>query len=435
MKKIQQGFMTGLIVCLLVCLGSLPVSASVGNADTVQTPDSVSDIAQTGVENGETQETQSAEESELLDQEDDLQEPAQPQTLFDEFDFQQQLDAVGADEMLDAVPPQAKEILDSTGVSGIDYQQMLSLTPEEFMKEIWGMVKGQLKQPMIVFCSVLGVILLCSMLNSISDAVNDKSFTTVFSAVSVVCISATIISPIINSIYTVASTIEDCSNFMATFIPVFASVVTVGGQPVTATTYTALLFSACQVISQIASTVLVPLMGIYLALGIAGNLAPDIDVTAVTKAIKTAVTWALGLLLTLFVGLLSVQTLVASSGDSVTMKTTKFLIGSFVPVVGSALSDAFVATQGYIKLLKTTIGAFGILVAAVTFLPVLLQTVIWYGATSLSAAVSDMLGVKQVGNLLRSASSTLGVLVSVILSFAILLIVCTSLVLIVTVGG
>ena len=202
----------------------------------------------------------------------------------------------------------------------------------------------------------------------------------------------------------------------------------------TATTYTAFLFMACQVVSQVVAGIFVPLMGVYLAFCVVGNLAPGVDVSAVAGAIKSAVSWALGLLLTLFVGLLSLQTMVASGSDTVASKAAKFLIGSFVPVVGGALSDAFVATQGYLRLLKATVGVFGILIALMTFLPVFLQTVLWYFTVNLAGAVSEMLGVKPVASILKSSSATLGILIAVILCFALLIVISTSLVMMVSTG-
>lgn len=351
-----------------------------------------------------------------------------------EPDLQPQLDAIGADELLDRLPDDAKHLMDDSGITKIDYKQMLSLTPSEFFHQLWQMVLERIKMPLTVFCSVLGTILLCALLDSLKTSLWEGTLSTVFSGVSVVCVAAVITRPIIDCITTTARSIHDCSNFILTFIPVFSSVVTVSGQPVTATTYTAFLFAACQVVSQIVASTLVPLMGIYLAFCIVGNLAPGIDITAVAKVIKSTVTWALGLLLTLFVGLLSLQTMVASGSDTVASKAAKFLIGSFVPVIGGALSDAFTATQGYMKLLKTTVGAFGILVALMTFLPVFLQTTIWYLTVNITAAVSEMLGVKQVSEILKSSAAALGVLVAVILCFALLVIISTSLVLMTSTG-
>lgn len=313
--------------------------------------------------------------------------------------FENQLAASGARELLDNLPNDAQELMNGTGITDIDYQQLLSLSPGEFFKQVWQMAMQRIKLPLTVFCSVLGTILLCALLDSLKTALWEGTISSVFSAVAVVCVAGSITAPIVDCItYTVRS-IHGCSNFILTFIPVFSSVVTVSGQPVTATTYTAFLFAACQVVSQIVGNTLVPLMGIYLAFCIAGSLSSGIQVTAVAKAIKSIVSWTLGLLLTLFVGLMSLQTMVASGSDTVAAKAAKFLIGSFVPVVGGALSDAFAATQGYLRLLRTTVGAFGIIVALVTFLPVFLQTVIWYFTVNITGAVSDMLGIRQVGDI------------------------------------
>lgn len=346
-----------------------------------------------------------------------------------EYDFQSQLDAAGADELWQALPEDAKSLMDDSGVTDIDYKQLLSLSPGNLFKQLWQMVKERVKQPLTVFCAILGTVLLCSLLDCLKTSLWDGALSSVFTAVSVVCIAASITAPIIECINATAIAIHDCANFIVSFIPVFASVVTVSGQPVTATTYTAFLFAACQIVSQIVANTLVPLMGVYLAFCIAGSLAPGIDVTAVAKVIKSTVSWALGLLLTLFVGLLSLQTMVASGSDTVASKTAKFLIGSFVPVVGGALSDAFIATQGYLRLLKTTVGAFGILVALMTFLPIFLQAVLWYFTVNVASAVSEMLGVKPAALILKSSSTTLGVLIAVIICFAILVVVSTTLVL------
>lgn len=351
-----------------------------------------------------------------------------------EIDLQSQMDAVGADELMDQLPGDAQRLLDSAGVDGIDYKQLLLLTPAQFFHSIWQLVLEKLKQPMTTFCAVLGTVLLCALLDCLKTSLWEGNLSSAFSAVAAVCTSAAIAAPIINCITTTAGAIRDCSNFILAFVPVFSSVVTAAGQPVTATTYTVFLFGACQVVSQVVSGTLVPLMGIYLALCIVGSLTPGIDIVSVAKVIKSTVCWSLGFLLTIFVGLLSLQTVVASGSDTVVAKTAKFLIGSFVPVVGSALSDAFVATQGYMKLLKATVGAFGTLVAALTFLPIFLQTSIWYLTVNLTAAISSMLGIKQVSDILKSASAVLGVLIAVSLCVALLVIISTSLVLMASTG-
>lgn len=378
--------------------------------------------------------SESQESSQRITPEESARPQAEEPGVLPDYDYQGQLDALGADELLDKLPDDAKNLMDNTGISSIDYKSLLKLSPKQFLSEAVRLVRERIRQPLRVFGALLGTVLLCTMLQSLQITIKESALSGVFSAVSVVCIAGAITSPVVECITSVAMSIDQCSDFIAAFIPVFSSVVTVGGQPATATTYTMFLFFACQIVSQLVSGIFVPLMGIYLAFCIAGGLVPEVNLSAVANGIRQIVNWALGLMLTLFVALLSLQTAVASSGDHVMTKTARFLIGSFIPVVGGALSDAMIAAQGYMGLLKTTIGAFGILAALLCFLPIFLQTVIWYLTLNLSAAAAEVLGVKQASQILKSASAVLGVLMAVVLCFATLIVISTSLVLM-TMGG
>lgn len=100
----------------------------------------------------------------------------------------------------------------------------------------------------------------------------------------------------------------------------------------------------------------------------------------------------MGIITTLFVGMLSLQTVIGSGGDTLLLKASKFLAGSMIPVIGGTISDALGAAKGCVQLLKGAVGSFGILVAVLTFLPALLQVGMWYLSLKASAWVSSMLG-------------------------------------------
>jgi stage III sporulation protein AE len=120
--------------------------------------------------------------------------------------------------------------------------------------------------------------------------------------------------------------------------------------------------------------------------------------------------------------------MVSVSADSVSVKAAKFMLGSFVPVVGTALSDAYSAAQGCLRLIKTTVGAYGILVAAFTFLPALLRVLLWQLLARAAIVAGDILGAGRVSALLRACSSVLGILAAIIMCFALFIIVSTAVV-------
>lgn len=140
-----------------------------------------------------------------------------------------------------------------------------------------------------------------------------------------------------------------------------------------------------------------PLLGIFLAFCIAGSLNSQINIGGIISTVKKVVVWTLGFLLTIFVGLLTIRGIVAGSADTVATKTTKFLLGSFVPVVGGALSEALNSVQGCMGVIRSSVGSLGIIVCVLTFLPLLLTILLLMGTLHLSAGVAELMSVEKVG--------------------------------------
>ena len=147
----------------------------------------------------------------------------------------------------------------------------------------------------------------------------------------------------------------------------------------------------------------------------------------VSKLVQNGAVTLLTLLLTVFVGLLSVQGTVAAAADTVTTKTLKFAVSSFVPVVGGALGEAMNTVQGGLGLIRSAVGGFGILAAAAAFLPELLSILMMQLALSAAGAAADVLGVKEAGGLMKSASSVLSLLAGMLMVFGMLFVVSLSL--------
>jgi stage III sporulation protein AE len=351
-----------------------------------------------------------------------------------EFDTDAQLDALGRDELMGSVPEQARRGLEDTGLYELSVESLMELSPGEFFGAVWDMLVGQVTQPLRALAGIAGIVLLCALINGIRDAAWDGPLAQVFDAVAIVCVVLSVARPLLDVIDEVTDSVYQGSMFMVSFVPIFSAAMAASGQPATGAAYNMLLFGVCQVVSQVVSRTLLPLLCVYLGLCIAGAIAPGIDISSATATVKDTVTLGLGFVLTLFVALLSLQTMVATGADSAVTKTARFLLGGFVPVVGSVLSEAFHAAQGCLKLIKTSVGAYGIIVTLFTFLPVLLKTVLWYVISNLSVVISDIVGIPAVSALLKAISAALGILVAIALCYALLLILSTTIVMVTGLG-
>lgn len=355
------------------------------------------------------------------------------------YDYQEEADAFfresGAGELLDKIPEEAKNFLDGEELDGGMSSAVSGFTPLRFLSGMWDTFLGYLKAPARLLVSLTGILVLCALLESFGASFSSGGVEAVFGVVITVFISSVIIDPIVGCMVDAREVIQDFGVFILTFIPVFAGVVTASGQPMTGAAYNLFLFWMCQVTARLVTAVFLPLLCAYLALSVISVVCPKLELGGLIGGIKTFVTWALGLILTVFIGLLSIQTVVASGGDSIAARTTKFFIGSMIPVVGGVLSDLFAAAQGCIQLVKGTLGAFGILITAVTFLPVLIRTGTWYLTICLAGIVSQIFHLPPITKLLKALSSTLGIVMAVLLYDALLVIISTTLLIVTFRGG
>ena len=357
-----------------------------------------------------------------------------PEQTTDE-NYQSQVEASGAGELEEWVPEQAKTLLQEIHLQDLDYRTLLSMTPAQLWQVGKTLISQTVRAPLILLGSLIAVILLCAAMDALKTGFHAQGLSQVFSGVAVLCLVTAVLEPVTNCIQKASQAILQGSQFMNGFIPVFCGILTAGGQPISADVYHLLLFGASQVVGQAASQILVPIIGIYLAFCFTAALSPDLHLDQIAKTVKKFLNWALGLILTIYVGLLGVQSIVAASADTVTVKTAKFMASSFVPVIGSALSDALVTAQACLKLLKTSVGAYGILVAAFTFLPVFLEIVCWYLVMQAAVLAGQLMGAQTAAKVLEGTASALGLLMSITLLFGLLFIISTTVMLIVGTGG
>ncbi len=349
--------------------------------------------------------------------------------------LQGQLEASGADELVQQVPDQTKEILSQLELQDLDYRLLLSLTPGQIWQVFKAVFSKMVRAPLLLLGTLVAVILLCAAMDALKIGFNAKGLEKMFNGVAVLCLITVVLEPVTGCIQKASRAILQGSMFMNGFIPVFCGILASGGQPVSAGVYHLLLFGTSQVIGQAASQILVPLISIFLAFCFTGAIAPELHLDQIGKTIKKFVNWSLSLLLTVYVGLLGIQSIVAVSADTVTVKTAKFVTSSFVPVIGSALSDALVTAQACLKLLKASVGAYGILIAAFTYLPLLLEIICWYLAMQTAAFLGQLVGAGSIAKVLEGTASALGLLMSITLLFGLLFIISTTVMLVVGAGG
>ena len=340
--------------------------------------------------------------------------------------YKEQFNASGIEEIGDEIPYTAKEFLSDFSIDISDSEWVNSLSGENAIKHIISFVKNGAAPILKTLGIILSLVILSSIITtSVKENMSDTvTFTTVLA------IATVLLNPIYTLLTATVDAIYGCAAFITAFIPIFAGIIAASGKPLTSASMSSILLLAASFVSFVANSVVIPLMGGHLSLSVAASVSPLLQNANLAGAVKKLSLWIMGFVSTIFLGILSIQTAVNSSADSLSLRTAKFIVGSTIPVAGGVLSEALSTVTASLSLLKSSVGIWGVLICAATLLPLLCELLIWrFGLWALSF-LSDTLSVPKVSALLKSLDSVLSVLVGIVLLTAALFIISLSVVII-----
>ena len=346
----------------------------------------------------------------------------QASETFDEELYQEQLEESGAQGLMETLPPETQAFLSELGVEGAGWESLAAIEPEGFFQGLYRFFTEGLSQPLAAAGSLMGILLLCSLMSGVQVSFGEKQTGTVLAVVGTLCACAVISPPVISCVYQATQLIRAAGALLLAGTPVLAGILTACGKPVSASGWTIFLLAAGNGVSFLSAAVLLPVMNLFLGLSLVSAVSPEIRLDSLCAVFAKSVRWVLGLVVSIFCSLLTAQTMIASSADGAAVKAGKMLVG-FVPVVGSAIGDAMAAVQGCLKLVKSGVGGFALVAALCLFLPVILQCLLWILCCTVCAAAGDLLGLSEISGVLRASGQVLQTLLAILISCLVILIV------------
>ena len=159
------------------------------------------------------------------------------------------------------------------------------------------------------------------------------------------------------------------------------------------------------------------------------SVSDNVNSAKIISLLKKIISIVLGVLSTVFVGLVTIKGALASSADSVSVKGIKLLAGNTIPIVGGAIGDAYTSVLGSLNLIKGTVGAFGIFAIAAVNIPVITEMLLWMLAVNISSALCGLLGEENATKVLDGVSGVLSLTNTITVFSAVVFILSTGIIL------
>ena len=252
---------------------------------------------------------------------------------------------------------------------------------------------------------LLGLAILCAVLNGITDASTigetaQAAFRTV--------VSATVLVTAFAEICSALQTLTAVDRTAELLLPVLIGFLTLGGM-----TNTAALMPVSYAL--LSDTVLKAVRELVVPLAVLGGvlLATDAGgsgrLASVGRLLQRTAKWILGTVCALFLIVTAVRSAAAGSADGVLMKTTKLAAGS-IPSVGALLSESVDAGFQCIRFVRSILGLTGCLLLLSVAMKPVLSIATARCAMRASALLAEPLSGRPYAELLRGIGDTLHIL-------------------------
>ena len=259
------------------------------------------------------------------------------------------------------------------------------------------------------FSLIIAISLIYSMISHFSSDKN-KSVSNLINIVCFVAIASVVLKLLLDVIDSVSSVITNIESQTEVIFPVLLTLINALGGVVTATSFQPLLAVLSVGITKLFTLILLPIFISSIIFGIVGNISKNIKLEKFSKFFTSLFGWIIGIVFTIFIAFLTIQGLTVSSIDSISLKTAKYAIKSYIPILGSYLSDGVGLILASSILIKNAIGATGLILIFATILFPIIKIIILILLFKLVSAILESISDEKVSNFLFNISKSLNML-------------------------
>ena len=298
---------------------------------------------------------------------------------------------------------------------GVDYQNLLVKVISFFSKELLSTLKSA--------GSIFMILIIISLLSAL-DLENKGDITKIAQFVCFITIATITLVNFMEVMQMFKNVVSVLTTIMQIVSPFLMSLLIATGAITTTGMIQPLLLFLASFIGFLVNYVIFPLFTISVIFNIISTISENTKFHKMSKFFNSAAIWIVGVCLTLFLGVLSMEGSISSSVDSLAVKTTQSAVSNFVPVVGKFFTDSFETVVGATKIIGKVGGNIGIiaivLVSAVPILKILSIVCVYKLLVALAEPICHDEGMmKYLDHFANLYKNLLGILIGIVILFVI----------------
>ncbi|EHL73649.1 stage III sporulation protein AE [Bacillus smithii] len=244
--------------------------------------------------------------------------------------------------------------------------------------------------------SLIVLTVLCALLQSLQNAFEQGTVSKVAYAVVFMVLIVIALNSFHIAIQYSKESIERMTHFSLAFIPLLLALIAASGGAVSAAFFHPVMIFLMNTSGLFIQNIVFPLLFLSVVVSMVSLFSKEYKATQLASLLRNWSIGLLGILMAVFLGVVSVQGTATAVTDGLAVRTAKFVTGNFVPVIGRMLTETADTVISASVLLKNTVGIAGmaiiLIIAAFPAVKILLIALIY----KVAAAVLQPIGAGPV---------------------------------------
>lgn len=281
--------------------------------------------------------------------------------------------------------------------------------------------------PMI--SAIVAMAILCGLLGQFRSATTgDKSVGEVIHFVCYGVVIALVLTSVLGLVRMTSATLSLQKTQIETVFPILLTIMVAMGNVTSVGVYQPAVALFSGGIMQLFTNLLMPIFLFTFAFSVVSNLSSSVKLEKFTSFFSSLFKWTVGIIFTVFLAFLGIQGITAASFDGVSIRTARYAMRSYIPILGGYLSEGFDLILTSSVLTKNAIGAGGLMLMLATVIVPVIKIALFSLALKLTAAVLEPVADSRISNFLTSVSKAMTMLIVLLVGVAFLYLISVGLI-------
>lgn len=302
------------------------------------------------------------------------------------------------------------------------------ITGDSFLSSVFSLLWDGLLDFLPIIASIIAISILGGMVGNLKPNTGGKSIGNIVHFVTYGVVIVFLGTTLVELIALTSKTLTSLKSLMDMIFPVLLTLLTAVGGSVSVGLYQPAIALLGNIFISLITYFLMPLFIFSIVFSIVGNLSNNVKLDKFVAFLQGTFKWSIGLLFTLFLGFITIQGISASAVDGLSIRTAKYTIKSYVPIVGGYVSDGLSIIMASSMLIKNAVGTAGLLLILFSVISPVISLILFMLSLRFMAGIIEPIGDKKTANFVSDISKSMSMLIALIVAVSFMYMVMTGLI-------